>query len=71
MSNILVKIFPINGTYTICKSLEDGTMDPYYDAILDIKDRGEANYIVDRINAAYRQGKSDKAKEIRQALNRE
>jgi hypothetical protein len=68
MSNLLVKVFPINGTYTICKPLEDGSMDPYYDAIPDIRELGEANHIVDRINAAYCQGKSDKAKEIRRAL---
>jgi len=63
-----VKVFPVNGMYTVCAELEDGSMDPNYCSIPDLEHSGTAHYITDRINEAYRAGKRAKAKEIRQAL---
>ncbi len=65
---MFVKVFEQNGKYTICKVLQDGSMDPDYLSISDINDKGDAYYIADRIIEAYRWGKADKAKEIRKAL---
>lgn len=63
-----VKVFPVNGSYTICAVLPNGSMDPHYPAITDIAHHGNAQYIADRINEAYRAGETNKAIEIRKVL---
>lgn len=65
---MIVKVFPMNGTFTVCAANEHGAMDPDYLQIPDIKGKGTAHYIADRINEAYRKGRRDKAREIRKAL---
>lgn len=63
-----VKVFEQNGKYCICAELPDGTMHPNYCAIPDLDHKGNAHYIADRINEAYRWGQNDKAREICKAL---
>jgi hypothetical protein len=63
-----VKVFAANNKYCVCAELPDGTMDPEYCSIPDIDGKGNAHYIADRINEAYRRGQNDKAREIRKAL---
>ena len=65
---MFVTVFEQNGKYCICNKLKDGSMDPYYCAIPDIDGKGNACYIADRINEAYRRGAADKSREIRKAL---